>query len=313
VEVNKNLKIRFTISHFAVEFYNLFRNVFTRHQVLFVTAPDLFTCHTHHVNRNPITLRLEKLYRCTTKENSHISQVILWLLSAHRTRVVWGRTDINLSQLAVQRKFGFYFSAAERVGHRPSKGRMQRGVVTVPLSFPQTTANNGTPRTMKTVTQRSNPTVTESVYGLNFYIIDWVCCIWNNLWRLLLNSPLLGSWAKIPVYGGGWEPSCYALENAIAQDIQCENLRFCCNKHKGESHLRATRYCHSLCTPATCRHHPWNASGEQSFACSRESGSELASCKHRPSAKISVLTLNAWAGLEKKTLPPRSIWFDERS
>lgn len=71
-------------------------------------------------------------------------------------------------------------------------------------------------------------------------------------------------------------------------------------------------HCYLLFTPATCVHHRlWNYSGEQSFGCSRVSGSELVSCKH---CENTSSTMNARAGFQKNTLLPiLSIWFDERS
>lgn len=67
VEVKKNLKMCFTNAHFTVKLYCLFRSMATRHQVLFIITPDLFTCHMLHVNRNLITLCLEKLYHYTIR------------------------------------------------------------------------------------------------------------------------------------------------------------------------------------------------------------------------------------------------------
>lgn len=110
-------------------------------------------------------------------------------------------------------------------------------------AFSQNAANNAMPKRMKTTMQHLN--VTKSFHFLNLQLA--IGCVAPKTTFgdfCLLNLPLLSSWAKIPVYGRGWESSSYTLENTIAKYIQSENLRLCCNKEKQQSSTRGTQNIH---------------------------------------------------------------------
>lgn len=145
VQANKNLKMCFTDAHFTVELCRHFGDVVMRHQVLHIITSDLFTCQTLHVNRNLITLCLEKLYHYTIRQKitavftSDSVTVILWnwIENVRHLGPNWYKQLVSLQQ---RESLALTFPQQKMLIIPPSrmgcKGGMQRGVLKCTAPFP---------------------------------------------------------------------------------------------------------------------------------------------------------------------------------